>query len=156
MSSSTRRLLVVAAAAILALGLGQATGLVDVLSIQWSRPLVITGLGGPGADEPEDDLEAAPMVKEEFLIPLTDGETDRYLRATVVIELYDFKDRDDLKEHVGQLRDAFIVRSVNLDPGALDGPQGLQRSRELMRLAVREARPELRVRGIWFSDFILR
>jgi flagellar basal body-associated protein FliL len=153
MPSRSRQLAATAASVLALLVVAEATG---ALGGQWARPLVIAGLGGVGADGPEDDLQAAPSVKEEFLIPLTDGDNDRYLRATVVIELYDAQDRDDLKAHVGQLRDAFIVQSVNLDPDALNGPGGLKKGRDLMELAVHQARPGLEVRGIYFADFILR
>jgi flagellar basal body-associated protein FliL len=105
---------------------------------------------------PAPRVSAPPSVQEEFLIPLADADANRYLRTTVVIEFKRTRDRDELRAHLPQLRDAFIAQSIDRGAEDYSGHEGLERSKAIMRAALASTRPDLEIRGIYFSDFILR
>jgi flagellar basal body-associated protein FliL len=158
MLDPTNRILAVLAALLLALFGAEYLGYTNVLSMLHGRPLVIAGLTSGSTegfpDEDPGDLDT-PHIREEFLIPMRDEELDRYLRTTVVIEFYDTDTRDDLLTRVGKLRDAFIVRAVNLNPQTLDGPAGIKQCKALMRAALKETRAEAQVKAVYFSEFVI-
>jgi flagellar basal body-associated protein FliL len=140
-----------------ALALTELTGVTHLLAELKSWPLVLKGgLGRRGSAAPEEASGEVPSVKQEFLIPLSDSGSERYLRAVIVIELDHRHDQEELQRHLPALREAFIARSVDDNFGGLSGADGMKHSRENMRVALRKTQPKVGVRGVYFSDFILR
>jgi flagellar basal body-associated protein FliL len=163
MNQRTQLALATLAALLLALVASERAGYTDLLSGLHARPIVISGLGSDTAGltvatDDDLDLETFPAIKEEFVICLRDPELelDRVLRVTVIIELFDLPARDELKAHLGQLRDAFLTRAASLDPQRLDGATGLEQGRNAMHAALKIASPTLRARGVYFTEFVLR
>lgn len=120
------------------------------------RPLLISSLNSGLAAGPADPVSGPPSLTQDFLISLPEGEDERYLRATVVIELDTPSDRDHLREHQAQLREAFITRSADVAPSDYGGRDGMERSKSLMRAALAQTLPNLAVRGVYLSDFVVR
>jgi flagellar basal body-associated protein FliL len=158
MRTSTTPILAVSVALLLVLAGAWSAGLGDLLLRLRGRALVIAGLAGGRSVRDADGVPAAqetPHVEEQFLIPMHDGKLARYLRTTVVVELYDLETRDELRANAGRFRDAFILGAADLDAQTLDGPAGLDRCRTLVRAAVKHASPQADVRGVYLSEFLI-
>ena len=116
---------------------------------------IVFGKGLTIAGPSNDDLQAN-FVRGDFTVPIGRLEDEHFVRISVVIEMEDEEGRAELANLTPRLRDAFISRVVDSRPNQFEGQAGLNRSRHLLREAVRETAPFLNVRGIYFSELFVQ
>ena len=101
------------------------------------------------------DPDQPKSLRGEFILPIGNLADPHRVRMSVLIEVEDEEDRSNLSKEVPKLRDSFISRIADSNVTQFEGKAGLARSRKLLLEAVHDAAPGLRVRAIYFSEFLV-
>src|SRR5690606_14511159 len=130
-----------------------------VLTVSWFGPL---GSGRPGMGElvQEDNGPAGgplgPIYNAGvFTVNLSNaGRGNRFVRATIALEVDSRKTVQALEEREPAVRDAIIVTLRGYTPEDLATPEGFASLREEIRAATSALLPEGEVRYVYFQEFI--
>lgn len=130
-----------------------------VLTVSWFGPL---GSGRPGMGElvQEDNGPAGgplgPIYNAGvFTVNLSNaGRGNRFVRATIALEVDSRKTVQALEEREPAVRDAIIVTLRGYTPEDLATPEGFASLREEIRAATSALLPEGKVRYVYFQEFI--
>ncbi len=134
-------------------------GLVGVAVRQPKVLALLAGFHVPGfgkSAEPVDERACQWTGDFTISLPADEGDPQRYLRTVVVVETDSPRSKDELQRDDARVREAFISHASDLSPDEYVGSRGLRHGREVMRSVLRATHPGLPVRGIYFSEFVLR
>lgn len=110
------------------------------------------GHGGGGAV-----AGVGPMVKmADFVIHLRNPDVDRYARMSFDIEVIGDSDKEKLNANLSRVRDAFIGYLSDRTLEELRGSEGLGRTKDALQTRVRELVPEVRIRALYITDFVVQ
>jgi hypothetical protein len=104
----------------------------------------------------ELDGEGGLVFKDTYVVPVDSGEAGHYLRIAVTIEIRTEADRTMLTEQNARVRDALIALSADCSPAELQGRVGMERTKHMMREALRTGTPDVAIGGVYFSEFLVR
>jgi flagellar basal body-associated protein FliL len=96
------------------------------------------------------------VFRETYVVPVDSGEAGHYLRIAVTVEIQNEADRTTLTEQSPRVRDALISMSSDCSPDDLQGQKGMERTKHMMREALRQGTPGVLIGGVYFSEFLVR
>jgi flagellar basal body-associated protein FliL len=107
------------------------------------------GEGGPA--------KGATMVRlADFVIHLRNPDADRYARMSFDVEVFGDSDKERLNASSPRVRDAFIGYLSDRTMEDLRGSEGLSRTKEALQTMLRQVAPDVRVRALYISDFVVQ
>lgn len=118
--------------------------------------------GGEGQEGHGGAAEASvgrigPLVKvADFVIHLRNPDADRYARMSFDVEVFSEADKDRLNAQIPKVRDAFITYLSDRTMEDLSGSEGLGRTKETLQTTLRQTLPDVRVRTLYISDFVVQ
>jgi flagellar basal body-associated protein FliL len=116
--------------------------------------LAVRGLAGKSGAKPAAAASPGNTLKQDYVITLADGEGDRFVRMSVVIEMDSDGAKQELEVNNTRLRDAFIARVADCGSQDFAGQEGIEKGRHLLREAITEASPGSKVKGVYFLEFL--
>jgi flagellar basal body-associated protein FliL len=130
-------------------------------------PALLTAVGSTGckkaSSEPGRNLHA-PLVKgvlhlEAFVVNLADPEENRFLRVGIDLGLenpFPTKESKEGDVPIPRIRDAILAVLSTWHSDALLAPEGKQKLKDEVVHALRERVPELGVKEVYFTDFLVQ
>jgi flagellar FliL protein len=118
--------------------------------------------GGEGKEEgggrpTEGASKGGPMVKiADFVVHLRNPDADRYARVSFEVEVFADSDKDRLNASTARVRDAFIGYLSDRTLEDLRGSEGLSRTKEALQTTLRQLLPDVRIRALYISDFVVQ
>jgi flagellar FliL protein len=101
--------------------------------------------------------KGGPMVKiADFVVHLRNPDADRYARVSFEVEVYSDSDKDRLNASTARVRDAFIGYLSDRTLEDLRGSEGLSRTKEALQTTLRQLLPDVRIRALYISDFVVQ
>jgi len=114
------------------------------------------GKEGAAAAEPTG-TKLGPLVKiADFVIHLRNPDADRYARMSFDVEVFSESDKERLIAQTPKVRDAFITYLSDRSLEELRGSEGLGRTKETLQSTLRQILPDIRIRAIFISDFVVQ
>lgn len=111
--------------------------------------------GAPAAEPTGTKL--GPLVKiADFVIHLRNPDADRYARMSFDVEVFSESDKERLIAQTPKVRDAFITYLSDRSLEELRGSEGLGRTKETLQSTLRQILPDIRIRAIFISDFVVQ
>jgi flagellar protein FliL len=115
------------------------------------------GEGKEGAAAEPSGTKLGPLVKiADFVIHLRNPDADRYARMSFDVEVFSEADKERLVAQTPKVRDAFITYLSDRSLEELRGSEGLGRTKETLQSTLRQILPEIRIRAIYISDFVVQ
>jgi flagellar FliL protein len=112
--------------------------------------------GAAPAAEPSG-TKLGPLVKiADFVIHLRNPDADRYARMSFDVEVFSESDKERLIAQTPKVRDAFITYLSDRSLEELRGSEGLGRTKETLQSTLRQILPDIRIRAIFISDFVVQ
>jgi len=148
-----RRLIVIAAAALIACGGGQ------------PAPATPSEPGAAPAAEGEAQADAAAAAPDTFIFNLPtmtvnlndDGATgDQFLKLTVALEVANEGGMKDIQPRIAKIIDAFQVYLRELRKSDLEGSAGIYRLKEELRRRINVAIFPAQIDGILFKELLVQ
>ena len=143
----------------------------DVLFLPWGLAVVamLGSLGcknsspsskGPGKDSHAAQVKAV-LHLESFVVNLADAEDNRFLRVGIDLGLENPLPAKEGKGGEGEvpvarIRDSILSVVSTWHSDALLAPEGKQKLKDELVHALRERVPELGVREVYFTDFLVQ
>ena len=113
--------------------------------------------GGEGTKEASVGGKIGPLVKiSDFVVHLRNPDADRYARMSFDVEVFADSDRERLLAQLPKVRDAFITYLSDRTVEDLRGSEGLSRTKETLQTTLRQTLPDVRVRALYISDFVVQ
>jgi flagellar FliL protein len=140
-------------AVLLVLGLAVLT-VVGSLGCKKSSPAP----SGPGKGAPASKVKAV-MHLEPFVVNLADAEENRFLRVGIDLGLESPLSAKGGKEGevpTARIRDCILAVLSTWHSDALLAPEGKQKLKDDLVRALRERAPELGVKEVYFTDFLVQ
>lgn len=92
----------------------------------------------------------------DFVIHLRNPDADRYARMSFDVEVFGDSDKDRLNASSPRVRDAFIGYLSDRTMEDLRGSEGLTRTKDSLQTLLRQVAPDVRVRALYISDFVVQ
>jgi flagellar FliL protein len=141
-----------------------------VLTLAWGLAVitVLGGLGCKSSSPPSKDSgknSHASQVKavlhlESFVVNLADSEDNRFLRVGIDLGLENplpaKEGKGEGEVPVARIRDSILSVLSTWHSDALLAPEGKQKLKDELVHALRERVPELGVREVYFTDFLVQ
>jgi flagellar FliL protein len=96
------------------------------------------------------------MNLEPFTVNLSDSEQKAYLRLGVDLGLQDEAKAKDAQASVAVVRDTILSALMATKPEDIATPEGKQKLKAQLLQAVQQRAPQLGVRELYFTDFLLQ
>ena len=140
-------------------------GVVAAALILPTVTLLVWVLHHHSASQARRKVKAEPKVKavmhlEPFVVNVTDPDGDRFLRVGIDLGLE--QEQDERKNpsqaamSLARARDAILTTLTVCDAQALMAPAGKANLKDELTKALRERDPELGVREVYFTEFLIR
>ncbi len=98
-----------------------------------------------------------PLVRiSDFVVHLRNPDLDRYARVTFEIEVFTEADKERLTASIPRVRDAFISYLSDRTVEELRGSDGLGRTKDALQQRLRDLVPDVRIRALYISDFVVQ
>jgi len=115
---------------------------------------------GPGKDAQTPTVKAV-MHLEPFVVNLADSEENRFLRVGIDLGLENPVSAKEGKGGEGEvptarIRDCILAVLSSCHSDALLAPEGKQKLKDELVHALRERAPELAVKEVYFTDFLVQ
>lgn len=114
----------------------------------------------PGADEVVEAAKAegvGPMVDiTDFIINILDKNETRYLKAAITLELEDEASVAEVNERMAQIRDSILLLVGNKTFAELNDLQGKLQLRAEIVVRLNKLLKKGKVRGIYFTEFVVQ
>jgi len=124
----------------------------------------VAGVGWFGCNSLPGSLEAAhnsknpgatPLHLESFVVNLADPEGGRFLRLGIDLSV-DSASSNPAEVPTARIRDTILAVLTTWRSDALLAPDGKQKLKEELTRALREKVPDLNVRDVYFTDFLVQ
>jgi len=113
--------------------------------------------GGHGGAEPGGGGKNGVLVKiPDFVVHLRNPDADRYARVSFEVEVFADSDKERLVASSARVRDAFIGYLSDRTLEDLRGSEGLSRTKEALQGNLRQLLPDVRIRALYISDFVVQ
>jgi flagellar protein FliL len=110
-----------------------------------------------GARGAEGSSKGGPLVRiPDFVVHLRNPDADRYARVSFEVEVYGESDKDRLNAASARVRDAFIGYLSDRTLEDLRGSEGLSRTKDALQTTLRQLLPDVRIRALYISDFVVQ
>jgi flagellar protein FliL len=132
-------------------------------------PLIIVAilvLGAAGAGfvffgkkkqpKPEPPTVKAAMHLDTFTVNLSDPEQKAYLRVGIDLGLERDPKVSGEEPPVALVRDTILTILMSATPSDLATPDGKQKLKTQLLLAIRQRAPELKVHEVYFTEFLMQ
>lgn len=111
--------------------------------------------GHGGAEGPA--AKGGVLVKiPDFVVHLRNPDADRYARVSFEVEVFAESDKERLVASSARVRDAFIGYLSDRTLEDLRGSEGLSRTKEALQGTLRQLLPDVRIRALYISDFVVQ
>lgn len=150
-------LIIIVAAAILVIGVGAAAyfvGVKNATSASVSPPAEEKKANSSAARKSED---LGPMIQvDEFLINLLDKEANRYLKATMTLEVDNQATLEEIQTRMPQIRDAILLHTSNKTFNELHDLQGKMQLRTELTKQINALLNKGQVKHIYITNFVIQ
>lgn len=92
----------------------------------------------------------------DFVVHLRNPDADRYARVSFEVEVMADSDKERLQASSARVRDAFIGYLSDRTLEDLRGSEGLSRTKEALQTNLRQLLPDVRIRALYISDFVVQ
>jgi flagellar FliL protein len=115
-------------------------------------PAPASAAAKPAADEEPGPVEKLPS----FLVNLRDPATNRYLKATVELELGSDKDLERIKKYASKIRHEILLYLSNLTPADIQGEAGKQTILSDLLARVKATYKAGEVKRVYLTEFVVQ
>jgi len=150
-------LIIIVVATILIIGVGAAAyfaGVKNATPASVPPPVEENKADSTTAKQSED---LGPMVPvDEFLINLLDKETNRYLKATMTLEVDSQNTLEEIQTRMPQIRDAILLHTSNKTFNELRDLQGKMQLRTELTKQINTLLNKGEVKHIYITNFVIQ
>ncbi len=115
----------------------------------------------PGLSVPVPDLiqgeMIGPMVNiEEFIVNIISADSNRYVKASLTVELTSEKTREEVEMRMPQMRDAILLLLGNKTYEELQDLQGKRQLKAELKNKINSFLQSGKVKSVYFTNFVVQ